>query len=87
MLEERGVVSGSASGHYFHEDLLVARRIHKRNLRRYIDVGSRIDGFVAHVASFREKAACLRCTGRCALPHRLHRTAARPAHNLYLAIN
>ena len=53
MLEERGTPSG-ASGHYFHQDLLVARRIHKRNPRRHIDVGSRIDGFVAHVASFRE---------------------------------
>jgi hypothetical protein len=54
MLEDRGTVSGSASGHYFHQDLLVARRIHQRNPRRHIDVGSRIDGFVAHVASFRE---------------------------------
>jgi hypothetical protein len=54
MLEERGIASGSASGHYFHQDLFVARRIHKRNPRRHIDVGSRIDGFVAHVASFRE---------------------------------
>lgn len=45
--------SGSASGHYFHQDLLVARRIFARNPRQHVDVGSRIDGFVAHVASFR----------------------------------
>ena len=45
--------SGTASGHYFHQDLLVARRIHRNQPRRHVDVGSRIDGFVAHVASFR----------------------------------
>lgn len=46
--------SGTAKGHYFHQDLLVARRIHSRNPYRHVDIGSRIDGFVAHVASFRE---------------------------------
>lgn len=40
-------------GAYFHQDLLVAQRIHVANPRRHIDVGSRIDGFVAHVATFR----------------------------------
>ena len=45
--------SGSAQGHYFHQDLLVARRIFLNNPIHHIDVGSRIDGFVAHVASFR----------------------------------
>ena len=45
--------AGAASGHYFHQDLLVAAYIHDRNPDRHIDVGSRIDGFVAHVASFR----------------------------------
>jgi SAM-dependent methyltransferase len=45
--------SGVASGHYFHQDLLVARRIFQRNPKRHVDVGSRIDGFVAHVAVFR----------------------------------
>jgi len=46
--------SGNASGAYFHQDLLVARRIYERRPVRHIDVGSRIDGFVAHVAVFRE---------------------------------
>ncbi len=45
--------SGNASGHYFHQDLLVARRIFERQPERHVDVGSRVDGFVAHVASFR----------------------------------
>jgi hypothetical protein len=45
--------AGSASGHYFHQDLLVASFIFEKNPKRHIDIGSRIDGFVAHVASFR----------------------------------
>jgi hypothetical protein len=52
-LTDRGEQSGVARGHYFHQDLLVAQRIFQRNPRRHIDVGSRFDGFVAHVASFR----------------------------------
>ncbi|HEY5984570.1 MAG TPA: DUF268 domain-containing protein [Anaerolineales bacterium] len=45
--------AGMASGHYFHQDLLVARRIRENQPREHVDVGSRIDGFVAHVAAFR----------------------------------
>lgn len=45
--------SGSAAGHYFHQDLLVARRIHANRPDIHVDVGSRVDGFVAHVAAFR----------------------------------
>jgi len=52
-LGDRSSDSGSARGHYFHQDLLVARRIHLNNPGIHVDVGSRIDGFVAHVASFR----------------------------------
>ncbi len=53
ILNDRFSESGSASGHYFHQDLLVARRIYINNPSTHVDVGSRIDGFVAHVASFR----------------------------------
>lgn len=45
--------AGRGRGHYFHQDLLVAQWIHERAPSRHVDVGSRIDGFVAHVASFR----------------------------------
>jgi hypothetical protein len=45
--------AGSAHGHYFHQDLLVASLIHAATPTRHIDVGSRVDGFVAHVAAFR----------------------------------
>lgn len=46
--------AGVASGHYFHQDLYVAQKIFLRNPVQHLDVGSRIDGFVAHVASFRK---------------------------------
>lgn len=52
-LQERSTESGSAKGHYFHQDLLIARRVYLNYPSTHVDVGSRIDGFVAHVASFR----------------------------------
>ena len=53
-LFEKNDFSGVASGDYFHQDLYVARRIFENKPIKHIDVGSRIDGFVAHVACFRE---------------------------------
>lgn len=49
-LEEGGITKSE----YFWQDLLVARWIYEEKPKRHVDVGSRIDGFVAHVASFRE---------------------------------
>jgi len=46
--------AGIASGHYFHQDLLVASLVKQASPNRHVDVGSRIEGFVAHVASYRE---------------------------------
>jgi hypothetical protein len=53
-LADRSVESGSARGHYFHQDLLVARRVFANNPTTHADIGSRVDGFVGHVASFRK---------------------------------
>ncbi len=46
--------AGQNKGHYFHQDLLVAKMINDTKPKRHVDIGSRLDGFVAHVASFRE---------------------------------
>lgn len=54
ILVERCSDSGTAKGEYFHQDLLVARRIFLNKPKLHVDIGSRIDGFVTHVASFRE---------------------------------
>lgn len=52
-LSDKHSDSGVASGHYFHQDLWAARQIYERQPSRHIDVGSRIDGFIAHLLCFR----------------------------------
>jgi SAM-dependent methyltransferase len=54
VLRERFETNGDLKRHYFHEDLVVARRVFENRPVKHVDVGSRVDGFVAHVASFRE---------------------------------
>lgn len=54
ILDDYADKAGSNSGHYFHQDLLVASFIFEKAPKRHVDVGSRVDGFVAHVASFRQ---------------------------------
>jgi hypothetical protein len=44
--------AGIAYGHYFRQDLWAARRIYQARPAQHVDIGSRIDGFVAHVLSF-----------------------------------
>ncbi len=44
--------AGDARGHYFHQDLWAARRIFERHPTRHVDIGSRIDGFIAHLLVF-----------------------------------
>jgi SAM-dependent methyltransferase len=45
---------GATTLEYFWQDLLVARQIFEAGPETHVDIGSRVDGFVAHVASFRE---------------------------------
>jgi hypothetical protein len=53
-LGDRFEEGGATGSEYFWQDLLVARWVYEAAPVRHVDVGSRIDGFVAHVASFRE---------------------------------
>lgn len=46
--------SGSADGHYFWQDLICAKWIFSDNPAAHLDIGSRIDGFVAHLLVFRD---------------------------------
>jgi len=52
ILEDRHSESASL-GEYFWQDLFVAKKIITSNPKRHIDVGSRIDGFIAHLACSR----------------------------------
>jgi hypothetical protein len=45
---------GTSNNEYFWQDLHVAQKIFLANPQRHVDVGSRLDGFVAHVAAFRQ---------------------------------
>ena len=54
ILKDYEDLAGTAKGHYFHQDLLVASFIFEAKPKRHIDIGSRIDGFVSAVASYRE---------------------------------
>jgi SAM-dependent methyltransferase len=53
-LHDRYEEGGATKNEYFWQDLLVARWIFEARPHRHVDVGSRVDGFVAHVASFRD---------------------------------
>lgn len=46
--------SGESRGHYFWQDLISARWIYQDNPTSHLDIGSRVDGFIAHLLCFRE---------------------------------
>lgn len=53
--DEFSTTAGTASGQYFHQDLLVANYIYRCKPRVHLDIGSRIDGFIAHLLSFEQE--------------------------------
>lgn len=52
-LHDLSETAGAVKSEYFWQDIYVAQRVFKENPVRHVDVGSRIDGFVTHLASFR----------------------------------
>ena len=52
ILHDREAGAGTIGGHYFHQDLWAAKKVFSRHPHRHVDIGSRIDGFVAHVLVF-----------------------------------
>lgn len=52
VLLDRNAESASL-GEYFWQDLLVAKEIIKQSPKMHVDVGSRVDGFIAHLACVR----------------------------------
>ena len=53
-LHDKNDEAGNSKGEYFLQDLYVAKRIFNANPINHLDVGSSFDGFVAHVASYRD---------------------------------
>ena len=52
ILDERGQAAGILDGVYFHQDLWAARKIFQHKPEKHIDIGSRMDGFIAHLLTF-----------------------------------
>jgi len=52
IISDRFDDSGIAKGHYFHQDLWAARKIYSSVPVSHVDVGSRVDGFIAHILVF-----------------------------------
>lgn len=44
---------GGGQGEYFWQDLVVAKEVIALNPDRHVDIGSRLDGFIAHLACIR----------------------------------
>ena len=53
-LDDSTAEAGAAGSEYFLGDLWVARRVFRAAPRRHVDVGSRIDGLIAHLLTFRD---------------------------------
>ncbi len=49
---ERFETAGGSRGHYFHPDILAAACVYKLKPSLHVDIGSRLDGFVAHLLPF-----------------------------------
>lgn len=52
ILTDMDAGAGIAGGHYFHQDLWAARKIFTQHPADHLDIGSRVDGFVAHLLTF-----------------------------------
>jgi hypothetical protein len=53
-IHDRFQEGGETKSEYFWQDLLIAKKIFHSTPLKHVDIGSRIDGFIAHLASFRE---------------------------------
>src|ERR1039458_2288022 len=52
VLADRFEPAGQIDTHYFYQDIWAAKRVYTFNPSHHTDIGSRLDGFVAHVLSF-----------------------------------
>lgn len=52
VLSDRYGSAGVAKGHYFFQDLWVAKIIYKTMPSRHVDIGSSVEGFVSHLLVF-----------------------------------
>jgi len=46
--------AGRLDSHYFNQDLWAARKVYRLSPEHHVDVGSRVDGFISHLLTFRD---------------------------------
>jgi len=51
-LADRRDAAGKLDTHYFYQDIWAAAKVHESGCAEHVDIGSRVDGFVAHCACF-----------------------------------
>lgn len=51
-LRDRFFQSGAVDSHYFLQDLWAAKWLYDRQIHYHVDIGSRLDGFIAHILVF-----------------------------------
>lgn len=54
ILDDRNKDAGSVDTHYFLQDIWMAKKVLDDNPQKHYDIGSRIDGFIAHLLSSRK---------------------------------
>ncbi|MEY8324129.1 DUF268 domain-containing protein [Lachnospiraceae bacterium 54-11] len=59
MLMDRFRAAGNVDEHYFFQDMYMAREIFLANPENHYDIGSKLDGFIAHLLSFRESVTMI----------------------------
>ena len=52
-LEDFNNEASEFKNQFFHSDLVVSQKIFNQNPKNHLDIGSRIDGLVSHIASYR----------------------------------
>lgn len=56
---DRFEMAGKIDGHYFFQDIFMAKEIFKCAPKDHFDIGSRLDGFITHLLSFRENVTMI----------------------------
>jgi SAM-dependent methyltransferase len=51
-LVDRRDAAGTFDAHYFYQDIWAATKVHESGCVEHVDIGSRVDGFIAHCACF-----------------------------------
>ncbi len=52
MIYDKFEQAGTIDPHYYLQDIYIAKKIAKTNVKNHFDIGSRVDGFISHLLCF-----------------------------------